>query len=178
MDQSQPKTPLALIPPLRFSTIHPNIHRGSYPRKENYRFLRRYKIKTIISLTPNPITRDTDAPLLEFLQKENIKLIHIEVGKGGKGKKRRVPLTHDMVIGVIEAMIDANNGPVYMHCLNGCHVTSLVVACFRCLLMWTKASIFSEFISYSDTINVADRTFVDSFEGGELLNNQYFDRLQ
>lgn len=170
--------PSSLVPPLRFTTVCPRVYRGAYPRKINYAFLKRYKVKTIISLTPNAINEETDESLFYHAQKEGIQLLHVEVGKGGKGKKRAVPLTHEKALNVIQMMIDQENLPVYIHCLNGGHVTSLVVACLRSVLVWNNASIVNEFLLFSETINVADRSFVESFSGELKLPKNYADIWQ
>jgi tyrosine-protein phosphatase OCA6 len=61
--------------PLRFGTIEPNLFRGSYPTLRHFRFLRRLKIKTIISITPEPPTKD----LMDFCGLFNIAIEHIQV---------------------------------------------------------------------------------------------------
>lgn len=85
-----------LVPPLRFSALQPGLFRGSYPRAINFRFLKRLQLKTIVSLTPDPITPETDEALYQFAQEEGITLIHIECSKegGGKRKKRDVPIDY------------------------------------------------------------------------------------
>lgn len=47
--------PDPLIPPLRFHVIQPNLYCGSYPRLRNKRFLEGLGLKTILSITPEPI---------------------------------------------------------------------------------------------------------------------------
>lgn len=47
--------PDSLIPPLRFHVIQPNLYCGSYPRLRNKRFLEGLGLKTILSITPEPI---------------------------------------------------------------------------------------------------------------------------
>ncbi|ODV63392.1 protein-tyrosine-phosphatase ASCRUDRAFT_29007 [Ascoidea rubescens DSM 1968] len=155
-----------ITPPLRFTALQPNLYRGSYPRPINYRFLKRLRLKYILSLIPSPITEKTDRPLQDFCREQNIKLLHIECSKdGGKGKKRNVPITYSIVIQAIEIIINSDYSPLYIHCLTGSHITSLIVACLRKISFWSSVSIFNEFINYSATINFADRSFVEKFEG-------------
>ncbi|KAH3663434.1 hypothetical protein WICMUC_005960 [Wickerhamomyces mucosus] len=154
-----------LVPPLRFATLQPNLYRGSYPRSINYRFLKRLNLKFIVSLTPEPITSETDPSLYKFAQEQNIKLIHIECGQEGSGKrkKRGVPIEYSTVVKVLELMIDLDYSPSYVHCLNGGQVSSLVIACLRKLSFWSSVSIFNEFLIYTNSINVKDRTFIEEF---------------
>ena len=50
--------PEIYVPPLRFSMVQPSLYRGAYPREVNFKFLETLQLKTIISLTPNPITKN------------------------------------------------------------------------------------------------------------------------
>ena len=50
--------------------VQPSLYRGAYPREVNFKFLETLQLKTIISLTPNPITKETDPELYNFA-KEN-----------------------------------------------------------------------------------------------------------
>lgn len=158
-----------LVPPLRFNTICPRIYRGSYPRQINYRFLKRYNIKKIISLIPDPITEKSDRLLYEFAESQGIQLVHFEVSGGkSKGKKRQADLNYSTVSNILDLFVENSSSNfdycIYIHCLNGCHVTSLVVACFRKFLYWNTSSIVNEFILYSDTINVSDRSFIENYK--------------
>lgn len=153
-----------LVPPLRFSALQPHLYRGSYPRQINYRFLKRLRLKYIVSLTPEPITPETDGALYEFAKQNNIQLVHIECGKeGGKRKKRGVPIGYSAVVKALELMINVDYSPLYVHCLNGGQVSSLTIACLRKLSFWSSVSIFNEFLVYTNSINLHDRAFIENF---------------
>lgn len=154
-----------LVPTLRYSQVQPGLYRGAYPRLINFAFLKSLDIKTIVSLIPKAITRELDPHLHEFAQSHGISLVHIECAQSGKGKKRGVPLSYAAVLEALKIMIHTNNAPVYIHCLNGGQVTSLVVACLRRLQFWSSISIFNEFINFTTSITVNDRAFVEGFEG-------------
>ncbi|XBA49211.1 hypothetical protein SBP28_003750 [Candidozyma auris] len=157
--------PDPLVPPLRFSTVQPHLHRGGYPRQINFPFLSSLNLKTIISLTPEPITQDTDKALYEFATSGNINLVHLECAQSGKGKKRGVPMGYSTVLETLDYMIHSEHAPVYVHCLNGGQVTSLVIACLRKLQFWSSIAIFNEFINFTTSITLNDRSFVDGFRG-------------
>lgn len=154
-------SPDSLIAPLRFGVVQPNLYRGSYPHQQNVRFLERLQLKTIISLTPQPLEQPE---LLEYARRNNVQLIHIECAssKSASKKKRGVPLGYEIVQRVVEYMINADYAPMYVHCLNGSQVTGLAVACLRKLSFWSLASIEDEFLRYSD-IDVADQLFIEKF---------------
>lgn len=154
-----------LVPPLRFNIVQPKLYRGGYPRKVNFPFLESLNLTTIISLTPDPIIKETDPQLFEFAREKGIVLIHIECAQSGKGKKRGVPMGYTSVLEALKYMIHQTFTPVYLHCLNGGQVTSLVIACLRKLQFWSSIAIFNEFINFTTNITVNDRTFVEGFKG-------------
>lgn len=155
-----------LNPPLRFNVIQPNLYRGSYPRPRNKRFLEGLGLKTILSITPTALGTDQeqDQWLLDFAAEQNIDLVHIMSGdSSAKSKKKRgVPLAYEVVRAACEYMINADMAPMYVHCVNGSHVTCLVVACLRKLSFWSTAAISDEFLRYGD-MELADRQFVEGF---------------
>lgn len=157
--------PEVLVPPLRFGCIQEDLFRGGYPRKVNFPFLTSLNIKTILSLTQEPIDYDTDSNLYAFANELSIRLIHIECVQSGKGKKRSVPLGYMAVLQALDFIVHSQHAPVYIHCLNGGQVTSLIVACLRKVQFWSSIAIFNEFINYTTSITVDDRSFVDCFEG-------------
>lgn len=159
------------VPPLRFGCVQEDLYRGGYPRKVNFPFLESLQIKTIVSLTPEPITAATDSSLFRFAEIHKIKLVHIECAQSGKGKKRGVPLGYTAVFKAIDIAIHQQHAPVFIHCLNGGQVTSLVVACLRKVQFWSSIAIFNEFINYTTSITVNDRSFVDGFEGDVDVDN-------
>lgn len=159
-----------LVPPLRFNSVQPSLYRGGYPRKVNFPFLESLNIKTIVSLTPEPITAASDNSFYEFARQRGIELVHIECAQSGKGKKRGVPMGYSSVLEALKYIIHKEFAPVYLHCLNGGQVTSLVIACLRKLQFWSSIAIFNEFINYTTSITVSDRSFVDGFKGEIELN--------
>ncbi|KAG7662184.1 OCA6 [[Candida] subhashii] len=167
---SNERIPDNLIPPLRFTTIQTNLYRGGYPREVNFPFLETLELKTIISLTPNPITSETDPKLYEFIRKHSINLVHLECAPAGKGKKRGVPLDYHIILTAINYIIHNKYQPIYIHCLNGGQVTSLLIACLRKLQFWSLISIFNEFIQFTGNITVNDRNFVEGFKGDIIID--------
>jgi tyrosine-protein phosphatase OCA6 len=166
------KFPLPLIPPIKFNAVQPYVYRGAYPREVNFEFLETLQLKTILSLTPDPVTIESDAKLYNFAKRNNITLVHLKCDKLGKGKKRGVPVGYSTVLDALHYMIHSSYGPVYIHCLNGSQTTSLVVACLRKLQFWSSIAIFNEFINFATNITLNDRAFVEGFEGNIEVKNQ------
>lgn len=157
--------PAPLTPPLKFSVVQPDLYRGSYPREVNFPFLKSLHLKTIISLTPHPITPEYDENLSGFARENNINVIHLPCALLGKGKKRGVPLGYKTVLEALDKIVHHKFAPVYIHCLNGGQVLSLVIACLRTLQFWSSIAIFNEFINFTENITLNDRSFVEGFRG-------------
>ncbi|CDK29365.1 unnamed protein product [Kuraishia capsulata CBS 1993] len=171
MSRPQLHLPEPLTPPLKYNAVQPGLFRGAYPRPINYRFLASLGLRTIVSLTPEPISETTDAKLFAFCEEHGVQRIHIECSSGGskKGKKRAIAIDYAAICKAIEIVIDRDNEPVYVHCINGGQITSLFVACLRKLSFWSSIAIFNEFINYSVTINHNDRVFIENFEASIRL---------
>ena len=75
------------IPPLRFAIVEKNVYRGSYPRPLNFPFLETLGLKTVLSLTPVPLT----APVQEWCTANGIKIVHLPPSKS---KKKSIPVQH------------------------------------------------------------------------------------
>ena len=78
---------MTLVTPLQFSTVQPNLYRGSYPREINLPFLRTLRLKYILSLTPEPLS--TDPLMVKFCEENNIKTIHIKCQSERKADKTK-----------------------------------------------------------------------------------------
>lgn len=169
-DELEFRIPNPITPPLKFSMIERNLYRGAYPREVNFPFLETLHLKTIVSLTPKPITEESDPRLYNFAKENNIRLVHLECECLGKGKKRGVPVKYRTVLETLNYMIYSKHLPVFIHCLNGGQVISLVVACLRKLQFWSSITIFNEFINFTSNITINDRNFVEGFKGEININ--------
>lgn len=127
-------------PPFRFGWVNDGVSRGGYPTIQNFRFLSRLNIKTMLSLVPEPPTKD----LVEFCELMDITLEHIQVN-------RLAPLNSALMqklTRAISILINADNQNIYVHCLDGRRITSLVVLLLRRLQGWTPQASFAEFFKY------------------------------
>lgn len=166
---------MSVYPPLRYNRVCADVHKGAYPRPVNFPFLKRLELKIIVSLTPNPITEESDPLLYNFLQGEGITNIHIPMSKESK-KKFQFP-SYEEMINILKIIINVDNSPIYIHCLNGGIVTSLVVACLRKIQLWNTIAIFREFSMFTDgVVSLQNRTYIESFRTRleELKGNEQF----
>eukprot|EP01033_Poteriospumella_lacustris_P016007 gene16007-11454_t len=130
----------SLSPPLRFGMVNPGIYRGAYPVLPNFRFLYQLKLKTIISLTPEPPIED----LRLFGENAGINIIHFPISRTG-------PLSNELfaqLCQVVQLCVDSANFPIYIHCLDGRRITSVFVLMLRKVQAWNPVSSFTEYWRY------------------------------
>ncbi|KAI9469050.1 MAG: tyrosine phosphatase family-domain-containing protein [Benjaminiella poitrasii] len=153
-----------LIPPFRFSMVEENLFRGGYPKPRNKRFLKRLKLKTILSLIPDKLIPE----MHDFFEENNIHLLHLQVDKM---KEDNIPLTYNKTLIALQIIIDPANHPLYIHCLDGANVTGLVIACLRKLQMWSNSSAMVEFARNLDTnvISSEEFEFIENFKNFETI---------
>ena len=59
-------------------------------------------------------------------------------------------------------MINLVHQPLYVHCLNGAEVTSLIIGCLRKLQCWSVSSTMAEFGRYC-LVRPAHTSFIETF---------------
>lgn len=128
----------ALIPPFRFSTVQQGLYRGAYPTLKNFRFLQRLRLRSIVSVTPEPPTAD----LVAFCAAESIALHHFYAEKFTSDNVTVSPAT---VSQILQLLVKQEHLPLYLHCLDGANVTGIIVMVLRKLQNWTKVATLSEF---------------------------------
>ncbi|KAG0261967.1 hypothetical protein DFQ27_002683 [Actinomortierella ambigua] len=117
---SNPWSPPPLIPPFRFGTVELEVYRGAYPKQRNLRFLKRLKLRTVLSLIPDAMDDD----FLQFCEEQGIRWIHLPVDK----VKDNVPLTYSRTVEAIQVIINPDNMPIYIHCLDGAYLRGGVIS--------------------------------------------------
>ncbi|TPX33399.1 hypothetical protein SmJEL517_g03683 [Synchytrium microbalum] len=147
-----------LYPPFRFAAVEEDLFRGALPKPRNYRFLLRLHLKTILSLTPQP----PPVSMYQFASQNTIQLVHIRVDK----PKDSVPLTYAKVGALLNTIIDPNNLPMFIHCLDGVIVTGVVIMCLRKLQCWNVPSATIEFTRFvkEGVIGSDEAEFIEKFQ--------------
>lgn len=161
----------AYVPPLLFAVVADGVYRGCYPKPQSLPFLQRLGLRTVLSITPEPLPGDQLAVLGPDLQ-----YVHIagEEEQAKSKKKKDVPVTMETVRSALDVLLEPANRPVFVHCLNGKQATSLVVACFRVVNGWSLRSVLSELSRYTDHAR-SDVVFLQAF-AAELPEDQRVDR--
>ncbi|KAH9263522.1 hypothetical protein BASA83_013078 [Batrachochytrium salamandrivorans] len=177
LEQPQQQEQYQLLPPpifptYRFGAVEEDLYRGGYPKDRNLRFLARLGLRTIVSLTPNPLS---EPHLLAFTAANGITLIHIRVDK----PKENIPLSFPKVAQILPVLIDSSLHPLYLHCLDGSLVTALVVMCLRKFQCWSTASYRSECVRYlkEEMLSTDEAEFVTKFTGDFEISHALAMRL-
>lgn len=150
-----------LVPPLGFGCVGLDIYRGSYPKPMFIRFLDHLALRTVITLSPDPLPEE----ITSAFATKGINFVHIPgVSEQHKSKKKReIPLTLDHIAEVLRILDDESQRPIYIHCLNGRQATSLVIACLRLSQGWSVRSAFAELSRHCD-YDRKDVAFVEEFK--------------
>lgn len=127
-----------VIPPLRFGVVNPSFYRGSYPTLRNHRFLSRLRLRTIICLIPEPPNHDLRA----FADTLEANIVFLAVNRNSSLSN---PALSSNLIQALNICTDTRNFPIYVHCLDGKRICSLLVLMTRRLQGWTPISALSEF---------------------------------
>ena len=154
-----------LIPPFRYALVEEGFHRGAHPSLKNMRYMRRLKLRTIISLIPDADNPSSD--LVEFCKEENINHIIHQLAKYNDGFTH----TPELVATILAQVLDPANRPVFLHCLDGRQNTGLVIMCLRKLQNWCLSSIIDEFRRYtkSNDFTFEEQQFVQTFSATVML---------
>ncbi|SGY21818.1 BQ5605_C016g08277 [Microbotryum silenes-dioicae] len=145
------------------------LYRGSLPRWHNLPFLDTLHLRTIISLTPKPIstyeengelvgpsgaaTRPTEpgpdearpSSLTTWARQRGVKLVHVKVGKAKDGA---IPFTAATVKLVLELLINRTGYPIYIHDMDGSDVVAMMGAALRKLQGWSEGAWSEEMSRY------------------------------
>lgn len=102
---------------------------------------------------------------------QKINSIHFKV----KRFNEQVSISTSRVSEILDLLLNPSNFPIYIHCLDGCNITGLVVMCYRKIQNWSTAMIHTEFLRFSqDHVIIKEESqFLDNFNG-PIIKREYF----
>eukprot|EP00962_Isochrysis_galbana_P003454 scaffold971_cov107-Isochrysis_galbana.AAC.8 len=130
-----------LVPPLRFALVEEGLYRGAYPSLINLRFLTRLRLRTIVSLLPEPPSADLE----RWCSQQGVALHHERVPLF----REEVVLSPERVAELLALLVSPDRGPVYLHCLDGVCVTGTIVLCLRKLQRWASDAAAAEYSRFA-----------------------------
>ncbi|CEG76181.1 hypothetical protein RMATCC62417_11112 [Rhizopus microsporus] len=176
---TRPNTPL--VPPLNFAMIASGVYRSGHPNQQNFAFLRKLGLKTILYFA----MEDYPPEMQHFVEQEGIQVFHYRT-EGNKEPFIEVnpeDITHALV-----KLLDKRCHPVLIHCLKGKvsdthsaydkqqtdlkvnikHRIGCLVGCLRKIQNWSMTSIFDEYRKFAGTKVLADQEFIEMFDRDQV----------
>ncbi|KAI5954579.1 SIW14 [Candida jiufengensis] len=151
-----------LSPPENFALVIGSIYRSSFPQPNNFSFLKKLGLKSILCLIPE------DYPELQqqWLENENIKLF--QLGMSGN-KEPFVKISSDLITQAIKIVLNPENQPILIHCNRGKHRTGCLVGVLRRLQNWSKTIIFDEYRKFAaPKERPMDQQFIELYDDTEI----------
>jgi tyrosine-protein phosphatase SIW14 len=148
----------SLTPPFNFGTVLPGtIYRSSYPKEENYGFLKDLKIKTILTLVPEPVS----AEYQDFMKEAEIQHFHVHI----RANKGEIRVESCQMSRALRLIMDRSNHPILVHCNKGKHRTGCTIACFRRILGIDSETVLEEYHNYAGKkARAFDELFFENFD--------------
>ncbi|KNZ53757.1 hypothetical protein VP01_3143g7 [Puccinia sorghi] len=154
----------SLNPPPNFAIVAPGLFRSSFPKPENFEFLAKLKLRTILTLVQEPYPVE----LAQHYERVGIKLIQYAI----PGNK---VIPEDKIRLALRQVLDRRNHPMLIHCNKGKvssfrfsraeHRTGCLVGCLRKLQHWSSTAIFDEYRRYAfPKSRNMDQQFIELFD--------------
>lgn len=168
-----------LIPPFRFNVVEGStrqeaVYRSAFPTSKNFRFLKRLKLKTVISLIPRNAGAGAETgedDLRKFCLDSNISHQVFPVSgtqeplANDENDPNAPAPTHALCANVLTLCIDPDRLPVLIHCTNGAHVTGLIIALLRRLQKYSAEYYGEEFARFTKnhSMDADEESFIGRF---------------
>lgn len=150
------------IPPENFSPVISKIYRSSFPRLENFEFLKTIGLKSILILIPEEYPPEN----LQFVKENNITIF--QVGLSGN-KEPFVNVPDSDITQALAIALDPANHPLMIHCNRGKHRTGCLVGCIRRLQNWSLTMIFDEYRRFAaPKARPLDQQFIELYDETEI----------
>ncbi|CCH59537.1 hypothetical protein TBLA_0B07200 [Henningerozyma blattae CBS 6284] len=127
-----------LVPPENFSSVVGGVYRSGLPRPENFPFLKKLGLRSILLLLPEPYSSEH----INWMEENGIKLFQVGLS-GNKEPFANIPA--QLLTEALSVALDPSNQPLLIHCNRGKHRTGCVVGCIRKLQHWSLTMIFDEY---------------------------------
>ncbi|KAA8897049.1 hypothetical protein TRICI_006811 [Trichomonascus ciferrii] len=148
--------------PENFSMVIGQIYRSSFPRSENFEFLKRLNLKSILVLIPEPYPEEN----MKFLEENSIQFF--QVGMSGN-KEPFVHVSHETITNALEVALNPDNHPLLIHCNRGKHRTGCLVGCLRRLQDWSLTMIFDEYRRFAfPKSRPLDQQMIELYDDSEI----------
>ncbi len=149
---------IELLAPENFAVVEGGVYRSSFPRSKNIQFLKKLKLKSVVSLVPE----DYPQVMLEFYHSQGTKLLAHGL-EGNKWPFKGIDFARLQY--TLHDILNPDNRPLLIHCNKGKHRTGSVIGCLRKIRNWAISAIFAEYLLYaSPKTRLEDQMLIESFE--------------
>lgn len=150
-------------PPENFSPVVGKIYRSSFPRLENFEYLKKLNLKTILFLVPEEYPEEN----LKFAKENDINVFQVSMS-GNKEPFVKIP--DEVLTKALEIAINPQNHPLLIHCNRGKHRTGCLVGCIRRLQNWSLTMILDEYRRFAaPKIRPLDQQFIELYNDTEII---------
>ncbi|QBM87921.1 tyrosine-protein phosphatase SIW14 [Metschnikowia aff. pulcherrima] len=152
-----------VTPPENFAPVVNKIYRLSFPQTQNFGFLKKLRLKSVLCLIPEEYPQAQ----LEFFEKEGIRLF--QLGMSGN-KEPFVKISSELITKAIKIVINPENQPILIHCNRGKHRTGCLVGVLRRLQGWSLTIIFDEYRKFAaPKERPMDQQFIELYDETGIL---------
>ncbi|KAF6831604.1 tyrosine phosphatase [Colletotrichum plurivorum] len=149
--------------PINFGVVVPGIYRSSYPKPEDFGFIRNLGLKSIVTLVQKD---DADEPYTAFMSSNGIRH-HVFNMKGTK--KEAIPI--QTMKSILRLVLNREHHPLLIHCNHGKHRTGCVVGVVRKVTGWELTNIVDEYRTYAEPkVRDCDVKYLTDFDLSDLSN--------
>ncbi|KAM9918685.1 hypothetical protein OXX59_008486 [Metschnikowia pulcherrima] len=152
-----------VTPPENFAPVVNKIYRSSFPQTQNFGFLKKLRLKSVLCLIPEEYPQAQS----EFFEKEGIRLF--QLGMSGN-KEPFVKISSELITKAIKIVINPENQPILIHCNRGKHRTGCLVGVLRRLQGWSLTIIFDEYRKFAaPKERPMDQQFIELYDETSIL---------
>ncbi|WQF82258.1 Putative Dual specificity protein phosphatase [Colletotrichum destructivum] len=149
--------------PINFGVVVPGVYRSSYPKPEDFGFIRNLGLKSIVTLVQKD---DVDEPYTAFMSGNGIRH-HVFNMKGTK--KEAIPIR--TMKAILRLVLNREHHPLLIHCNHGKHRTGCVVGVVRKVTGWELNTIVDEYRAYAEPkVRDCDIKYLTDFDLSDLSN--------
>lgn len=161
------------LAPENFAMVESGVYRSAFPRTKNIEFLKRLRLKTVVSLVPE----DYPDAMLDFYAANRIQVISHGLD-GNKWPFKEIDQKALQL--VLEDVLNPTNRPLLIHCNKGKHRTGSVVGALRKIRGWALSTVFSEYLLFAaPKTRLEDQQLIESFQFDfDLLQQRQHIQLQ
>jgi tyrosine-protein phosphatase SIW14 len=155
-----------ILAPENFAMVESGVYRSAFPRTKNISFLKRLKLKTVVSLVPE----DYPLAMSEFYENSGVRLLSCGL-EGNKWPFKGIDIA--ALRQVLTDILNPDSRPLLIHCNKGKHRTGSVVGCLRKIRGWALSTIFTEYLLYAaPKTRLEDQQLIEFFEYEEGDNKR------